>query len=305
MTRHSPGEERVTKAKAKARPATKARARAAALSADAAGAGPRDLLSSMRTQRRRNRRKTKAKNPPQGIDEFSARLPGQAGGVPNDRPGVGPGHWAEGDRELCRRQEGPRPGRTLLTSSATMVKTKLDVDTEKWERPDPGSTEDQRQPRADMPDDAIEMQTPGVGTRGERLRLMRGAAIPVLPEPDPAPGIPHWDTMSDLELLRRALGEDRHAPGAQIMEALRVRIEQKKKNLAFTWKNSYLAREVAIRIDVKVTPNDSQVFLDDQLRAAEQRTTTWGLLFRDEERRWRSAWMWSTSLGGMPRSDRY
>ena len=57
------------------------------------------------------------------------------------------------------------------------------------------------QPRADMPDDAIEMQTPGVGTRGERLRLMRGAPIPVLPEPDPAPGIPHWDTMSDLELI--------------------------------------------------------------------------------------------------------
>ena len=93
------------------------------------------------------------------------------------------------------------------------------------------------QPTADIPDDAIEMQTPGVGTRGERLRLMRGAAIPVLPEPDPAPGIPHWDTMSDLELLRRALGEDRHAPGAQIMEALRVRIEQKKKNFGFTWKN--------------------------------------------------------------------
>ena len=52
------------------------------------------------------------------------------------------------------------------------------------------------QPGADMPDDAIEMQTPRVGTRGERLRLMRGAAIPVLPEPDPAPGIPHWDTSS-------------------------------------------------------------------------------------------------------------
>ena len=142
------------------------------------------------------------------------------------------------------------------------------------------------QPRADIPDDAVEMQTPGVGSRGERLRLMRGAAIPVLPEPDPAPGIPHWDTMSDLELLRRALGEDRHAPGAQIMEALRVRIEQKKKNLAFTWKNSYLPREVAIRIDVKVTPNDSQVFLDDQLRAAEQRKTTWGLHPRGEEWRW-------------------
>ena len=142
------------------------------------------------------------------------------------------------------------------------------------------------QPRADIPDDAIEMQTPGVGSRGERLRLMRGAAIPVLPEPDPAPGIPHWDTMSDLELLRRALGEDRHAPGAQIMEALRVRIEQKKKNLAFTWKNSYLPREVAIRIDVKVTPNDSQVFLDDQLRAAEQRKTTWGLHPRGEGWRW-------------------
>ena len=94
--------------------------------------------------------------------------------------------------------------------------------------------------------------------------------------------------MSDLELLRRALGEDRHARGAQIMEALRVRIEQKKKNLAFTWKNSYLLREVAIRIDVKVTPNDSQVFLDDQLRAAEQRKTRapWGLHPRGEEWRW-------------------
>ena len=137
-----------------------------------------------------------------------------------------------------------------------------------------------------MPDDAIEMQTPGVGSRGERLRLMRGAAIPALPEPDPAPGIPHWDTMSDLELLRRALGEDRHAPGAQIMETLRVRIEQKKKNFGFTWKNSHLPREVAIRIDVKVTPNDSQVFLDDQLRAAEQRKTTWGLHPRGEEWRW-------------------
>ena len=69
------------------------------------------------------------------------------------------------------------------------------------------------------------------------------------------------------------------------MEALRVRIEQKKKNFGLTWKNSYLSREVAIRIaNVKVTPNDSQVFLDDQLRAAEQRKTTWGL--HPEEWRW-------------------
>ena len=263
--------------------ATKARARAAALSADAAGAGPRHLLSSMRTQRRRNRRKTKAKNPPQGIDEFSARLPGQAGGVPNDRPGVGPGHWAEGDRELWA------PPRADLTD---IIREHGEDEARRRHR-EMGETGPRvhggparlHQPRADMPDDAIEMQTPGVGTRGERLRLMRGAAIPVLPEPDPAPGIPHWDTMSDLELLRRALG-DRHAPGAQIKEALRVRIEQKKKNLAFTWKNSYLPREVAIRIDVKVTPNDSQVFLDDQLGAAEQRKTTWGLHPRGEEWRW-------------------
>ena len=56
--------------------------------------------------------------------------------------------------------------------------------------------------------------------------------------------------------------------------------------MAFTWKNSYLPREVAIRIDFKVTPNDSQVFLDDQLRAAEQRKTTWGLHPRGEEWRW-------------------
>ena len=43
---------------------------------------------------------------------------------------------------------------------------------------------------------------------------------------------------------------------------------------------------MAIRIDVKVTPNDSQVFLDDQLRAAEQRKLTWGLYPRGEEWRW-------------------
>ena len=182
----------------------------------------------MRIQRRRNRRKTKARHRP-WIAESSERLPGQAGGAPRDRPGVGPGHWAEGDRGPCRRQGGPRPGRTSRTSSANMVKMKLDVDAEKWERPHGGPAR-LHQPRADIPDDAIEMQTPGVGSRGERLRLMRGAAIPVLPEPDPAPGIPHWDTMSDLELLRRAVGEDRHAPGAQIMEALRVRIEQRSRD---------------------------------------------------------------------------
>ena len=71
---------------------------------------------------------------------------------------------------------------------------------------------------------------------------MKGAPIPVLPEPDHGPAVPHWDTMSDLELLRRALRADRNAPGAEIMEALRERIEAKKKNFAFTRKNSYLPR---------------------------------------------------------------
>ena len=70
------------------------------------------------------------------------------------------------------------------------------------------------------------------------------------------------------------------------MEALRIRIEQKKKNFAFTWKNSYLPREVAIRIDVKVTPNGSQVYLDDQLRAENQKKSTWGLYPRGNEWRW-------------------
>ena len=81
--------------------------------------------------------------------------------------------------------------------------------------------------------------------------------------------------MSDLELLRRALGVDRNAPGVDIMEPLRLRVEDKGKNFAFKSKNSHLLKEVAIRIDSKVAANDTAVFLDPQLRAAGQVKNTW------------------------------
>ena len=143
-----PREERVTKAKekakAKARAATKGRAKAEAPRAEEAGPGPRDLPSHMRTQRRRTRRKTRVRSLPQGIEGYSVRLPGQAGGVQRGSPEAGQELWAEGGRGPCKRQEGPRPGRTLPTSHVSTVKTKHGDDTETSEKPDTGSTEDRQ-----------------------------------------------------------------------------------------------------------------------------------------------------------------
>ena len=48
-------------------------------------------------------------------------------------------------------------------------------------------------PRAEMPDDAVERATPGVGREGQRLRLMGDAPIPAFPdEPGQARALSDW-----------------------------------------------------------------------------------------------------------------
>ena len=86
--------------------------------------------------------------------------------------------------------------------------------TETWVRLDPGSTEDQ--PGCTSPGLTYLMTPSRCKPQGLELvakgcmRLMKGAAIPVLPEPDPAPGIPHWDTMSLEKLVPSQGSRDSH-----------------------------------------------------------------------------------------------
>ena len=123
-------------------------------------------------------------------------------------------------------------------------------------------------PRADMPDDAVERATPGVGREGQRLRLMGEAPIPAFPdEPGQARALADWDTMSDKELLRRCLGLPREVSDEDFMLALRSRIEAKKKNFSISEDNEEVRLPGSVRLEVKVLPSDTAVFLDQRTRS--------------------------------------
>ena len=123
-------------------------------------------------------------------------------------------------------------------------------------------------PRADMPDDAVERATPGVGREGQRLRLMGDAPIPAFPgEPGQARALTDWDTMSDKEMLRRCLGLPREVSDEDFMLALRSRIEAKKKNFSISEDNEEVRLPGSVRLEVKVLPSDTAVYLDQRTRS--------------------------------------
>ena len=125
-------------------------------------------------------------------------------------------------------------------------------------------------PRADMPDDAVEHATPGVGREGQRLRLMGDAPIPAFPvEPGQARALSDsvWDTMSDKDMLRRCLGLPREVSDEDFMLALRSRIEAKKKNFSISEDNEEVRLPGSVRLEVKVLPSDTAVYLDHRTRS--------------------------------------
>ena len=123
-------------------------------------------------------------------------------------------------------------------------------------------------PRADMPDDAVEHATPGVGREGQRLRLMGDAPIPAFPgEPGQARALTDWDTMSDKEMLRRCLGLPREVSDEDFMLALRSRIEAKKKNFSISEDNEEVRLPGSVRLEIKVLPSDTAVYLDQRTRS--------------------------------------
>ena len=85
--------------------------------------------------------------------------------------------------------------------------------------------------------------------------------------PGQARALTDWDTMSDKEMLRRCLGLPREVSDEDFMLALRSRIEAKKKNFSISEDNEEVRLPKSVRLEVKVLPSDTAVYLDQRTRS--------------------------------------